>query len=357
VASISPTSNAITQPESDDELLRQIDEALDITYARRMSIEKNHAWQIVHGAVAFKRDLLVEHNGKLVPAVDYALGGGRMEGWDFEPGDMFGERRGLRSILKVGSKEGQGHPDQWFGYLSGCGLSPDQEIVVSGTTYTLADLAAQVKRDVPRAMAREYSWTLMGLSAYFPSDHTWTASDDKQWSIEKLLEIECEHELSASPCGGTHRLVGITLTLNRHVARLEQQNKPLQLEGAWKRADERVQECLALARKYQNPDGSFSVNYFNRPGTSADLQQCLGTTGHTLEFVVLAGSDEQVREPWVRRAVVFLCDAFRRTKDVDLECGGLYHSASGLVLYRERLFGPRTFGPQQTVASQDRQAE
>jgi hypothetical protein len=321
-----------------------------------MSVERNAAWQIVHGAVAFKNDLLIESNGKLVPAVDYMLAGGKMTGWDFEPGEMFVERRGLRSILVPGSKEGQGHPDQWYGYLSGCGLAPEQEIVNNGVTYTLADLGRQVEWDAPRAMNREYSWTLMGLSAYRSSDHKWTAMDGQEWSIEKLLEIECEHDLGNSPCGGTHRLVGITLALNRHLA------QGGQLEGAWKQADDHVRNAVAKAKQFQNPDGSFSTNYFGRPGKSADLQQSLSTTGHTLEFVVLASGEEQVREPWVRKAVVYLCDVFRRTKDVDLECGGLYHSASGLVLYRERLFGPRKFGPPaheppQTAASQDQEAE
>lgn len=336
---ISTTTASIQPPKDDEELLRRIDEALDITYARQMSVERNAAWQIVHGAVAFKRDLIIEHEGQPVRAVDYALGGGQMRGWEFEPGEMIGERRGLRSIMEPGSKEGQGHPDQWLGYLSGCGLPSDQTFVVGNETFTLSDLVEQVKRDVPRALNREYSWTLMGLSAYLPSDAKWTASDGQEWSIEKLLEIECEHDLSTSPCGGSHRLVGITLAVNRH---LEQGGK---LEGVWKRADDKIQEALAKVKQYQNPDGSFSVNYFTRPGTSADLAQSLGTTGHTLEFVVLASSEQQLHEPWVRRAVVYLCDVFKRTKDVDLECGGLYHSASALVLYRERMFGPRRFGP------------
>jgi hypothetical protein len=34
---------------------------------------------------------------------------------------------------------------------------------------------------------------------------------------------------------------------------------------------------------------------------------------------------------------------FRATQDYPLECGGLYHSAHGLVLYRERMFGPRDY--------------
>jgi hypothetical protein len=39
------------------------------------------------------------------------------------------------------------------------------------------------------------------------------------------------------------------------------------------------------------------------------------------------------------RALEFLLDAFEATEGDDLECGGLYHGAHGLILYRERRFG------------------
>ena len=78
------------------------------------------------------------------------------------------------------------------------------------------------------------------------------------------------------------------------------------------------------------------------PGSSPDLAQNLGTTGHILEFLALALTDEQLKEPWVRRAAANLCDLFRRTRNVPLECGALYHAAHGLVLYRSRMFGPRS---------------
>ena len=35
-----------------------------------------------------------------------------------------------------------------------------------------------------------------------------------------------------------------------------------------------------------------------------------------------------------------MCDLFRKTEKLPLECGALYHAAHGLVLYRERVFGP-----------------
>jgi hypothetical protein len=328
---------AASRPES-SKLWTDLDEELLFTFKRKLTLRDHAAWQIIHGAVPFKRSFLVEANDqRMIPVVDFLLQGGKMKGWEFEPGDRFGDRRGLRSIVEQGSKTGQGHPDQWFGYLSGCELTPEQTIVVGNETYTVADLIQQVEWDVPRITDREFSWTLMGLSAYRPSNYEWVASDGKTWSLEKLVAAESEQELGTSACGGSHRMSALALALNRHLA---QGGK---LEGGWALADAKIKKAIQAAHDYQNPDGSFSVNFFERPGTSADIARGLGATGHILEFLVLAMDDRQVREPWVERAVVYLCKAFRKTRDVPIECGALYHSASGLLLYRERLFGPLEF--------------
>jgi hypothetical protein len=115
------------------------------------------------------------------------------------------------------------------------------------------------------------------------------------------------------------------------------------VEGIWAEADQVIQQAVADARRYQNPDGSFSTRYFASPGSSPDLAQNLGSTGHILEFLALSLADSELREPWVRRAAAYLCDLFRMTRDLPLECGALYHAAHGLVLYRERLFGARRY--------------
>ncbi len=322
----------------DEELKRRLDHALDLVYEdRRLNAREHAAWQIVHGAVAFGREFPMEKDGKIVSAIDYLLAGGQLGGWKLEPGDSFGQRRGLRAVLEQGSKIGQGHHDQWLGYLSGCNLPLDQTIIVSGTTFTLADLIAQVEWDVPRNLDQEFSWTLMGLTTYHSTDYEWTASDGQKWNIAQLVEIEAGHDLNASACGGAHRLCGLTLAYKRHVA------KGGAVEGAWKLAEDKILDSLQKAREFQNSDGSLSSNYLRRTGRSADLSENLGATGHVLEFVVLAEPDSEIRADWIKRAALFLCDVIERTKDVPLECGALYHASSGLVIYRERLFGKREF--------------
>lgn len=334
-SAVTPTTPA--SQLSDEQLRDRLDESIMIGLKhRRLNLKDHAAWQIVHGAMAFQRAFPVEKDGQLVSAIDYVLAGGTMKGWEFEPGEMLPStgRRGLRAVLAPGSKEGQGHPDQWLGYLAECGLPPEQTIVVGSDTFTLADLIAQVEWDVPRNGTREYSWTVMGLSAYRPPAYTWVASDGETWSLEKLVQIESEHDLTTSACGGCHRLFALAMAVNRHLA---QGGK---LEGGWLAAQQKIDASVQRAFEYQNPDGSFSSNYFDRPGTTADLAQSLSATGHIFEFLTAALPEDQLQQPAMHRAAVRLCEILEKTKGIPLECGALYHAAHGLLLYRQRVYGP-----------------
>lgn len=327
---------------SDVELQALLDETLQWTLDHRELTVKGHAaWQILHGALAYQRDfLVVTEAGQNVSAVDYLINDGYMRGWTMQPGVWLDEaqtRRGLKAILEPGSKAGQGHADQWFAVLAQSHLAPEQIVKVHGRDFTMADYVAQIQYDIPFNGQQEYSWTLIGLTTYLPTDATWQAGDGKQWSIERLVEIEANHELAASACGGTHRLIGMSMALNRHLAAGHE------LTGSWKTADEIISQAILNARKYQNDDGSFSTNYVERTGRSADLATNLGATGHVLEFLTLAMTDDELEQPWVKRSVTHLCSLFQKTKKLPLECGALYHAAHGLAVYRSRVYGEHRY--------------
>ena len=334
-----PTTSKTTAMPSSEVLQKQLDDILDFTFQqRRLTLEQHAAWQILHGALVYQRDFLVYDQGQPVSAIDHLLAGRSMRGWNLEPvSHGLSDQRGLRVIMDEGSKAGQGHADQWLAVLAQSGLPPTQTIVVDGNQYTIADLVRQVQWDLPRNLQQEYSWTLIGLTTYLPTDEKWTASDNQTWSVERLIRSETEQDLFDSACGGTHRLIGMAMAVNRH---LDQEGK---LTGAWKLADDRIQQAIQMAQDTQNPDGSFSTAFLSSRRSSLDLAENLGTTGHVLEFLVLAMSDEQLSEPWVKRAVARLTKIFELTKSVDLECGKLYHAAHGLALYRDRLYGPRRY--------------
>ena len=246
---------------------------------------------------------------------------------------------GLRAELEPG-KLGQGHEDQWLAVLSQCDLTHKQPIVVGDKTFQMYDLLKQSMYDTYEG--KECSWSLIGLSRYLiPVDQTWQARDGEQWSLERMIAMEAgagdewANHIHGAACGGTHRLIGMTMALDK----FREQFPDRELTGGWLAAQERIDWAIRAARENQLANGAFSLNYFERSTNSPDLAEHLGATGHTLEFLALALDDERLRAPWVTRAANYLCGIFEKTQQIDLECGALYHAAHGLVLYRERRFG------------------
>ena len=323
---------AQTPLPSDDELRDRLDRAIEFTYTdRHLNSKDQAAWQIVHGALAYGRDFQIYHDGQLVSAIDYLLDGGRLRGWVLRKGD-----HGLEAVLEAGTKTGQGHEDQWLGYLSQCGLPIDRPIKVGDASYTVRDLITQAQWDVYDGM--EATWTLMAFGTYLPLDAEWTAKDGSKWNIDRLVRMETDQSLADSACGGTHRLYSLARARNRYLEEGgELTDDP---QGTWEQADEKIKGAIAAAREFQQPNGSFSTNYFARAAASAEIDTRISTSGHVLEFLMVALDDEQIRQPWVARAVLHLVDCLEKTQKFDLECGALYHAAHGLQLYRTRRFGP-----------------
>ena len=311
---------------------QRVDRVLDsVLHQRALNADVHAAWQVLHGALAYGRDFPLTVQEKKVSAVDYLLDGGRLNGWQFTPGDRLDNGAvGLRAVLQPGSSSGQGHADQWLAVLAQCGLPLEQKLTIQGSDYQLEDYLAQVQRDLPSNVEREWSWTVIALTRYLSTDAEWQARDGSTWSVEQLVEEETQQQLSTSACGGTHRLIGITMALDKR------RSENAKIGPVWRTAEETIRYAVQRAREFQNGDGSFSTNYFQRSGISADTAQVLTTTGHTLEFLALALSPEELQQPWVLRAAHRLCEVLEETEELSLECGALYHAVHGLVIFRQK---------------------
>lgn len=316
-------------------LCSRIDAALaQARDARRLDAGVQGAWQVVHGILAFGPEFPLTVAGTPRRALDHLLDGGPLVGWVLRPG-----RPGVVAVVEEGSTMGQGHPDQWLGYLSQCGVDAGgpgglpltTPLVVAGRRYTLADLLAQAKHDI--RPGQEATWTLMALSAYLAPEASWTAGDGEHWTIERVVAMESAADIFNAACGGAHRLYGLAAALE---ARREA-GLPITRGSGWERAERVLADAIDRARRFQQPDGSFSIHSFERPGTSPDVFARLGATGHVFEVVAVALDDERLAEGWVTRAADRLTSLLEQTADVDVECGALYHAAHGLALYRRRI--------------------
>jgi hypothetical protein len=326
-------ANQNTAAVSSDEVLKtRLDNAIAFTRDRHLDPKRNNAWQIIHGVLAYGNELRLSVDGKLYPAVDWILDGGQFKGWNLVPAE-----KGVESIMDPGNKVGEGHEDQWIGYLSQTGVSLDHPVRVGDRTFKVRDMLTQAQWDMREGM--EGTFTLMALAAYLPLDAHWKTKDGSEWTIDRVVNMEATlhknvEQLSAeSACGGTHRLYALATALNKY----QRSGQPLQ--GGWLAAHEKVQGAIAAARDFQQPDGTLSVNFFTRSGSSPDIAARLYAGGHALEFLCVAASDKELRSPWMTRAVESLLTMLELTRDEDLECGALYHAAHGLRIYKARRFG------------------
>lgn len=308
----------------------RIDKVLDITASRRLDPKVQNAWQIVHGILAFGRDLKLRIDGKDVSALDWLLAGNSLQSWKLVPGE-----KGLETIVEPGAKVGQGHEDQWLGYLSQCDMKLDDKIKAGGRVYTIKDMLTQAQWDVREGM--EGTWTLMAFATYLPSDAHWITKQGKEWTLEQLVNMEAGQDINTSACGGSHRLYALAKALSEY----RKSGGDFPANSGWAHARDRVNEAVKTCQEFQQPTGALSTNYWIRPATSPDIGERIGTTGHALEFLVQAMSDEQLQEAWVVKTVLFLVDQLEKTRSLSIECGGLYHASRGLMLYRQRRFGPR----------------
>ncbi len=325
-----PASNTAKPAASLDDVLRdRLDAAIAAAGKRKLKYgdgEGNAAWQVIHGVLAYGPDLLLDYNGADVPALDHVLSGGTLTGWRLRAGE-----KGVISEVEPGSKTGQGHKDQWLGYLSACNIAPDHPLIVGGKQFKFVDLATQAQWECQEG--QEFGWTLSGLLPFVPLDAKWQSQDGQEWTFERMIELEAKADLAGASCGGTHSVIGVANVLNAYLA---QGGK---VEGGWAAANERVQFCVQKAKEHQQQDGSFSTGFFNRSATLPEISGVIHANGHTLEFLCWALTDEQLKEPWVGRAVEHLLSQLEVTRDVPVECGALYHAARGLQLYRGRRFG------------------
>ncbi|MEM9587644.1 MAG: hypothetical protein AAGA03_10215 [Planctomycetota bacterium] len=318
-------------------LLTRVDQTLAANQQGRTLRTGIHGgWQVLHGVLAYGDQFEVETPDGPRPAVQFLAGGGSVDGFDPMPGDLLGDppRTGLRMELQPTTKVGQGHRDQWLAVLAQAGLKLSDTIRSGSQLFQVEDWVRQVEWDTPLNVEEEFSWTLIALSAYRNSDHRWEARDGNTYSIETLLAVELSKDLPQSACGGTHRLIGIAHSLRKR----KREGRPV--NGVWKQAEELLEGSIQQARQNQNGDGSYSLSYHHRAGGIRDLGDALGSTGHVLEFVATAADTETLRQAWVQRCVVKLCDLLDQCTAFNLECGVLYHALHGLQEYRERMSEP-----------------
>jgi hypothetical protein len=316
-----------------DGLRYRIEAAIDSIKHRELHVSHGF-WTIFHGilglgpSVQMKDDL----TGKKVNALDWICDGKPIPGLVFLP-----TKCGL-DVQNGGDYKGQGHQDQFVAEMAEWGVPGDRKFRLGITEYTFLDFAKHSRMRAKVTAKQELSWALVIIAEHFGTEGEWTNADNEKLRYEDIVRYELDQPINEAACGGTHRLYGLTWAYHRHM------QKGGKREGVWKDVCDKTVKYRDLAKEYQNADGSLSTNYFRDRGNAQDLGARISTTGHMVEWLSLALSDEELKEQWMQEAVSALSLMILDIEGKAAEGGGLYHAVHGLLIYYARVYDAKALG-------------
>jgi len=316
-----------------DLLRSRIESAID-NVERRDLLLTNGFWTIFHGILGLgpRTTLLDAESGQRVNALEYIQNGGELRGLKFIP-----TRHGLD--VQMGPQfVGQGHQDQFVAEMAQWGVPAEARFVVEGRNYTMMDFARHSQMRARVTQNQELGWAIVVIGQYLGTDVAWINESGERLEFADLLRYEMRAPMSEAACGGTHRLFGLSWALHLHLGRGGK------AEGVWKEVEVFTDRYKQLARQFQNPDGSFSTNSFAGRGNDPNRERRINTTGHILEWLALALTDAELRQPWVQSAASALSLMILEMRTQPIDGGSLYHAVHGLKMYHARLYTPEKVG-------------
>ena len=323
-------ASAEPPPASKDllSLRRQIARTIAAYAQRPLNTLEHNPWELMHWSIAYG------------PAAEVRLGGGSGDrisclGWL----NMGGRCRGLvmlasqnDQLIALRGKGMQGHVAQYLAVLAQCRVSPPSPIEIDGRSFTVADLIET--EQLACSENNELTFTLIAMAHYLHTDETWGGADGTKWSLPRLVEEEIGQPLRGAPCGGTHRLFGLAYACQRR------REATGALDGVYVAANRYVRgQQQRLFGELQNPDGSFSTDWFNRAEDGDDAERKLRTSGHMLEFLVSTADQHVLYHPRTVAAVQFVADVLYGEPQRDWKIGPMCHALHALSIYQERLWG------------------
>jgi hypothetical protein len=316
------------------EILKERIEVVLQMIRRRDLLTTNGFWTIFHGILGLgpSVNLLNPETGARVNALDYICKGGEVRGMRFIP-----TKYGL-DVQTGPMFVGQGHQDQFIAEMAQWGMPADRKFLVLGKEYTYMDFVRNAQAQARLNDNQELSWTLPTVADYVGTDASWTNAHGEKLRFEDLVRYELNQPVETAACGGTHRLFGLSWAYHIYL------RKGGKKEGVWQGVADKTLVYKNRAHQWQNPDGSFSTNFFRERGNDADIQLRINSSGHTLEWLALALPDNELKERWVQDAVHALTMMLLDAQSSPVESGTLYHAMHGLLIYYARVFDPEKLG-------------
>ncbi|HEY4308509.1 MAG TPA: hypothetical protein VGN12_03565 [Pirellulales bacterium] len=310
-------------------LREQIRETLGHYHNKRLNTRDHNPWEVMHSIVAYGASSNLNRNGPDGPTVNAIS-------WLCWNGDCKGTRILEVTEGKLAARKGpqvQGHPGQFLAILAQWNIATNCPIKVGNQQFTLEDLIQSEKLGCQTGM--ELTFKLIGLSYYLDIDSRWKNSTGQTWSIERLIREELSQPIVGAACGGTHRLMGLAYGVRKR----EMSGRPM--TGEFRRAQKYLEDYHNYAfTKLQNPDGSFSTEWFKGPGARPDLGRRIQTSGHILEWLSYSLPEDELQSPRTVKAVEYLSGVLHDGMSEEWSVGPLGHALHALAIYDSRVFKP-----------------
>ncbi len=315
-------------PEA-DQLIKLVMETREQVSRRLLSTDQHTPWQIMSGIEGLRRDMVLKNGETTVNALEWIQAGPMYQGesW-FEKTEHGGRAHPYSKPYWF-----EGHVNQFLSKFAACQLPLHATFGTPDGPITIQDMINHAKMVVNDK--EEVSWTILALCRYLPPDAKWTNAKGEEWSIERLVDIEVGKHVGGptSPNGGTDGLYALAVARNEYL----KTGKPL--EGVWLKADEKIRKHIDLAKSQQNPDGTLSSGFFRSSKRRDDFDKRLASSGHLLQFLIHAVSDEQLKEDWIRRAVETTASDIQVNRKEYVSCDSLFAATEALTTYLERTQG------------------
>ena len=312
---------------SQQALRAHVRRVLKYYYDHPMNTRDRSPWEMIHAALSYEiysRVLQGGPEGKPVSAVGWLCFNQSCRKMKLmyinDEGDLH---------VRVGPAL-QGHRGQLLAILAQCKVSSEYPMLVDGHEMKVKDL---IKEEMSSCYPRtELTFKLIGLMHYLDSNTQWVNDQGMQWNMRKLVAEELNQPIRGAACGGTHRLSGLTLAYKARQARGES------VDGEYLQAQRFVAQHQLYAYRMQNPDGSFSTNWFQGRENQDDIDRKLKTTGHILEWLLYSATDRELKSPRTTKAVYFLTNLMYTNRYHDWEAGPLGHALHALLVYDRLMY-------------------
>lgn len=335
----SPSKQSLKLTPQTVRLRSRIDAALNYYLLRPESNVERSPWAVFHSILPYGSETTLRADGRVVSAISWMCYNGSCRGQR-----IFVPLRDGSFRPAVGAGV-QGHEAQFLAILAQSRVPANYPLQVGRKRYTLEYLIDYEMRTCqPKT---ELTFKLLSLSHYLVNDATWVNEQGEQWSLERLVEEELAQPVIGAACGGTHRLMGLSYALK------QRQAAGLPLTGHYARAEVFLKDFVDYTWSLQNPDGSFSTEWFEGRANQQDMQRKLQTTGHIVEWLVYTLPDEELQSPRLQRSIEFLTYCLVEQRQTDWKIGPRSHALHALAMYQERVFGV-TMGSRRNMATTNR---